>query len=359
MDGRRLADGTQRGLSIAGSNAFTRVVVPFGVAVSCIGWQMGKAMLIRRPLVTNQQINTVVPDERVVSSNFLYYALTARREEIFRLGAGGSRTPILNKSGFEKVRLHLPPLPEQRRIAAILGALDDKIELNRKMNRTLEEMAQALFKSWFIDFDGHDDLVDSEVGPVPRGWTPTSLGAVVEILDSRRVPISGFERAEKQGPYPYYGAASVMDHIDAYLFDGVYVLVGEDGTVVDNEGHPITQYVWGQFWVNNHAHVLQPAGPIGTEHLLLALRNVNIRPFITGAVQAKVSQGNLRRVPFVLPPTELCDRFTALATPLFARVRANTDESATLATLRDTLLLKLISGELGVPEAEATIAEAL
>ena len=105
MDGRRLADGTQRGLSIAGTNAFTRVVVPFGVAVSCIGWQMGKAMLIRRPLVTNQQINTVVPDERVVSSNFLYYALTARREEIFRLGAGGSRTPILNKSGFEKVRL--------------------------------------------------------------------------------------------------------------------------------------------------------------------------------------------------------------------------------------------------------------
>jgi type I restriction enzyme S subunit len=82
----------------------------------------------------------------------------------------GSTMPKLTQGAMNRIPVWLPPLDEQRRIAAILGALDDKIELNRKMNRTLEEMAQAIFKSWFIDFDGHDDLVDSEIGPVPRGW---------------------------------------------------------------------------------------------------------------------------------------------------------------------------------------------
>ena len=90
--------------------------------------------------------------------------------------------PGVNRNHVHLEEVAFPPLAEQRRIAAILGALDDKIELNRKMNRTLEEMAQALFKSWFIDFDGHDDLVDSDVGPVPRGWTVKPIGDAVRVV---------------------------------------------------------------------------------------------------------------------------------------------------------------------------------
>jgi len=113
---------------------------------------MGKAVLIDRPTVTNQQINSVVVTESVADSLFVYYSLAARRGELFNLGAGGSRTPILNKGDFERLPFMLPALPEQRAIAQILGTLDDKIELNRRMSEPLEAMAPALFTSWFVDF---------------------------------------------------------------------------------------------------------------------------------------------------------------------------------------------------------------
>ena len=126
-----------------------------------------------------------------------------------------------------------------------------------------------------------------------------SLKEVCSIFDSKRVPLSGAERAKRRGPYPYYGAAALMDYVDEYLFDGIYLLTGEDGSVADEQGFPITQYVWGKFWVNNHAHILQGKAGFSTEHLALALRRVNIQPYITGAVQAKLPHWNhhLREAP--------------------------------------------------------------
>ena len=192
----------------------------------------------------------------------------------------GSAIPSTSRDEFYSLPLLLPPPPEQRAIAHILGTLDDKIELNRRMNETLEAMARALFKSWFVDFDpvrakmeGHDPglpqhiadlfpdrLVESELGQIPEGWETATLGDHVDNFDSKRVPVSGAERAKRQGPFPYHGAAGVMDHIDNYLFDGIYLLIGEDGSVIHESGLAITQYVWGKFWVNNHAHVLQGKG---------------------------------------------------------------------------------------------------
>ena len=134
MTGTRTVTSPQRYLSEDGVDLLRKCVVQDGVAVSCIGWQMGKALLVREACVTNQQINTVVPEREDVDLLYLYYNLSSRREEIFRLGAGGSRTPILNKSAFSQLEIELPPLPEQRHVADILGTLDDKIELNRRMN---------------------------------------------------------------------------------------------------------------------------------------------------------------------------------------------------------------------------------
>jgi len=167
MTGTRTAARPQRHLSDEGVNLLRKCVVQDGVAVSCIGWQMGKALLIREACVTNQQINTVVPDRDDVELLYLYYNLSSRRDEIFRMGAGGSRTPILNKSAFSRLKVELPSLQEQRRIAHILGTLDDKIELNRRMNWTLEAIARAVFKSWFIDFDPVIDNAILSGKPIP------------------------------------------------------------------------------------------------------------------------------------------------------------------------------------------------
>jgi type I restriction enzyme S subunit len=289
----------------------------------------------------------------------------------------------------QRITVRIPPLPEQCAIAHILGTLDDKIELNRRMSETLEQMARALFKAWFVDFepvrakcrgdhDGRprwqrgqslpglpahlydlfpDRLVDSELGEIPEGWGVKTLGECAVNFDSKRVPLSSREREKRPGEYPYYGAAGVMDHIDDYLFDGVYVLLGEDGSVMTESGCAVVQYVWGKFWVNNHAHVLQGKGAISTEQLYLYFHFETVAPYVTGAVQPKLSQGRMNSMPFIFAGDRVCHAFAEVVEPLFAQVRTITDESRTLAALRDALLPKLISGEIRVKDAERFLEE--
>lgn len=307
-----------------------------------------------------------------ISPNFISYVLgsTAFKDWIMR-HAGGATMPSLNQTILRLLPLPLPPLPEQQAIARILGALDDKIALNRRTNHTLEEMARALFKSWFLDFDpiiaktegrvpfGMNAEIASlfpiefegtEEGSIPKGWKYVSIGEVMTNFDSRRVPLSGAQRLQRQGIYPYYGAASIMDYIDDYLFDGIYLLVGEDGSVEDRDGMAVTQYGWGKFWVNNHAHVLQGKNNISTEHIYLHYKFEPISPYVTGAVQPKINQGNLNSMPFLLPSKEVSEAFTKMINPWFAAIRANHDEIKTLSSIRDALLPKLLSGELRVKD---------
>ena len=259
----------------------------------------------------------------------------------------------------------------QRAIAHILGMLDDKIELNRRMNETLEAMARALFKDWFVDFgpvrakvEGRapylapeiwrlfPDSLDSE--DQPAGWEPSELGDRTEVRDSKRIPLSSRERQKRQGPYPYHGAAGVMDYVDDYLFDGVHILLGEDGSVVKPNGKPFTQYVWGKFWVNNHAHVLQGKG-ISNEMLLCFLEQVDIAPYVTGAVQPKLNQKNLKSVPFPPAESKIVACFGTVIEPLFEQLRVYTEQSCTLRLTRNLLLSKLISGEMHLSDAEKIV----
>ena len=315
---------------------------------------------------------------RSIYRRFLHYLCMApgfRASLLARVtGTSGSHQRVSHASALE-IEISVPPLEQQHAIAHVLSTLDDKIDLNRRMNETLEATARALFKSWFVDFDpvrakveGRDTglpqdiadlfpdrLVDSEMGEIPEGWEATSLGTVIEIHDRKRIPLNKRQRAERQGPYPYYGAAGIMDYVNDFLFDGVYILTGEDGSVVDAHGHPVVQYVWGKFWVNNHAHVLKGRKDISDEHLYLLLQRANITAFVTGAVQPKLNQKNLKAIPLVLPTGPACRVFSGLVAPLFARVRHNADESERLVALRDALLPKLISGEIRVQYAETVL----
>ncbi|RYG98779.1 MAG: restriction endonuclease subunit S [Alphaproteobacteria bacterium] len=175
------------------------------------------------------------------------------------------------------------------------------------------------------------------------------FGDAVEIFDSKRVPLSNREREQRQGEFAYHGAASVMDHVDDYLFDGIFVLMGEDGSVTNPDGTPILQYVWGKFWVNNHAHVLQAKPPLSNEQLLLFLRRTNIASLVTGAVQAKLSQGNMKRIPYVKAPDPINKAFGELVTSLFTSIRSLSEESLTIRDTRNSLLPRLLTGSLSVP----------
>jgi len=209
-----------------------------------------------------------------------------------------------------------------------------------RVNDNLLQQAQAIYGKLF-PYAVADDL--------PAGWRVGTVGEIVEIHDSKRIPLSGAQRAKMEKRiYPYYGAASLMDYVDEYIFDGKYLLLGEDGTVVDDAGYPILQYVWGQFWVNNHAHILTGKLGFNVESLLLLFKRTPVKSIVTGAVQPKISQANLRSIQVVIPPQPELDAFNELIRPLFDQIRQNQDQNKALAAMRDALLPKLMSGEVDV-----------
>lgn len=295
------------------------------------------------------------------NSKYIYFLL---KNDNLNQYAGGSSHPLLTQGRLNDLKFKLPDLPTQTAIAEILSSLDDKIELNNKINQELENLAQTLFKHWFIDFEfpnesgdpyksSGGEMVDSELGEIPKGWEVKQLKDFVNCYDNKRVPLSSRERAIRKGSYPYYGAASLMDYVDDYLFDGIYVLMGEDGSVTDANGYPVLQYVFGQFWVNNHAHVLQGT-TISTELVMCLLKNTNISHLVTGAVQPKLNQGNMNKISLAIPnDLNILNSLEMNIKSIYESVRNNTQENQELTLLRDTLLPKLISGELEVADIMA------
>lgn len=275
------------------------------------------------------------------NTRFIAYCLSTMN--LGRL-SGQSAQPGLSVKTLAVQEITIPPLETQKKIAAILSALDEKIAINRAINDNLLDQAQTLYKQHF-PYSAQDDL--------PDGWRIGTVGEIIEIHDSKRIPLSGADRMKmKKKIYPYYGAASLMDYVDNYIFDGKYLLLGEDGTVVDDAGYPILQYVWGQFWVNNHAHILTGRLGFNVESLYMLFKQTPVKSIVTGAVQPKISQANLRSVQVVIPPEHNLKEYNDLVEPLFSLLRANEEECKSLAALRDTLLPKLMSGEIDVSDIQ-------
>lgn len=277
---------------------------------------------------------------------FVYYTAInpVFRNVAIKSMVGSSGRQRVQQSVLEELELSVPDLEEQRRIGAFLARIDEKIALNDRINDNLQQQASILYGKYF-PYAVTDDL--------PAGWRVGTVGEIVEIHDSKRIPLSGAQRAKMEKRiYPYYGAASLMDYVDEYIFDGKYLLLGEDGTVVDDAGYPILQYVWGQFWVNNHAHILTGKLGFNVESLLLLFKRTPVKSIVTGAVQPKISQANLRSIQVVVPPQHELDAFNELIRPLFDQIRQNQDQNKALTSLRDSLLPKLMSGEIDVSDIQ-------
>ena len=162
---------------------------------------------------------------------FVYYLVTSDciRNPAIKSMVGSSGRQRVQTDVVANLSVKVPPLPTQQKIAAILSSLDDKIELNNKINTNLEQQAQALFKNWFVDFEPFGDKM-------PEGWKLGTVSEIITLHDSKRIPLSSQQREKMEKKYPYYGATSLMDYVNNYLFDGIFLLLGEDGTVIDSEG---------------------------------------------------------------------------------------------------------------------------
>lgn len=296
--------------------------------------------------VISQSQFRVKCNKKVLPEYFVYYFHTPIGQHKLLSNASQVGVPALARpsSTFQKIEIEIPDLETQKKVVKLIGSLQTRIKTNAEINDNLLVQAQTLYKQHF-PYSVQDDL--------PDGWRIGTVGEIIEIHDSKRIPLSGADRMKMEKKiYPYYGAASLMDYVDNYIFDGKYLLLGEDGTVVDDAGYPILQYVWGQFWVNNHAHILTGRLGFNVESLYMLFKQTPVKSIVTGAVQPKISQANLRSVQVVIPPEHNLKEYNDLVEPLFSLLRANEEECKSLAALRDTLLPKLMSGEIDVSDIQ-------
>lgn len=339
----RFSVTTERMLSDQGYQAVhNKVVSGPSVSVTCIGSDMGKVIYNRESVVTNQQVNTLSNFKSNTDPLFLYYLLSTKKKELLNYGAGnGSTMPIITKSMFSQLEIKLPSVKVQRKLVACLNPLDDKIELNRQINKNLLRLAKQQFNLTFPNvYEGN-----------------SRLSNVMENFDRKRIPLARKEREKRQSVYRYVGATSVLDYVDDYLFDGTYLLMGEDGTVQDEKGFPILQYIWGKFWPNNHTHVLRGTF-VSTEWLYLFLMNTNVRSRITGAVQQKISQANMNSIPLTIPSKDELFRFQKQIEPVFSQIQLLDEQTLKLTAIHKLLLPKLLAGQIDLSNLEGAIQNA-
>lgn len=266
----------------------------------------------------------VIDEKQLIPQYLMLWFSRPEFDRFARFKSHGSVREVMDWDEMCNVELPVPTYEEQLEIVNSYKAIMERIDLKQKINDNLVDTAQTIIK---------DSMVENS--------QDSTVGDIIEFFDSMRKPMSSLERSGMERIYPYYGAAALMDYVDDYIFDGIFSLLGEDGTVMDDNGYPTMQYVWGKFWVNNHAHIFQGKNGYSTEFAYLILRNTIVRDAVTGAVQLKINQENLRKLPIQLPTKENLKSIEAAIQPLLQLYRNNCDEILRLNQMTDIILEKM------------------
>lgn len=284
----RHIEATQETISELGLRQSAARILPVNSVLFSSRAPIGHVAVTKIPMATNQGFKSFVPNAKKLDSDYLYYWLRSKKEYLQSLGRGATFKE-LSKSIVENVEIPLPPLAEQRRIAATLDKVDELRALRSRALARLDDLAQSVF------FEMFGDPVRNE-----KGWDVIELGRVVEFLDNKRVPIKESERIP--GPYPYYGANGQQGTIDGYIFDESLILLAEDGGHFGSKTKNIAYAIKGKSWVNNHAHVLRPKSVVNLDYLLAVLQKYDVTKFITGSTRGKLTKSAASRIRITLPP---------------------------------------------------------
>ena len=291
---------------------------------------------------------------------YLFFQSHLFKKQISRL-ISGSAQPQLPISILETVSIPQLTLDEQKEIIFNIKSIDHKIQINNQINRELEDMAKTLYDYWFVQFDFPDQngkpykssggkmVCNPELKrEIPEGWGVEKLGDITICHDSKRVPLSSNDRELVKGEIPYYGATGIMDYVNNYIFDGDYVLMAEDGSVMTEKGTPILQRISGKNWVNNHAHVLEPVKNHSCKLLMMLLKDVSVMKIKTGSIQMKINQENMNKIVVPAIPLELLFEINQKLEVIDKQQLNLIEENKQLTQLRDWLLPMLMNGQVKV-----------
>lgn len=279
-----------------------------------------------------------------------YFRSKIFRDQIDSIATMTTRAS-LNNSMLDSMYIIIPPLPEQNAIASTLSALDDKIELNNKINENLEAQAQALFKYWFVDFEFPDEngnpykssggaMVESELGMIPKGWEVVEFGDIINIKNGKRPKVK-MDNKDSRYIYPILGASGVMGYTNDYIYDEPILVIGRVGT------HGIVQKTISKAWTSDNTMVIK------TPYYELAnqiLSRIDYTSLNRGSTQPLLSQKDIKNQSIIIPKRNgiIMNKFEEIIGRFREKIFQLEKQNQTLSQLRDILLPKLMSGKIRI-----------
>ena len=271
-------------------------------------------------------------NEKLANPDFIYYYLI-QNENTESLHAIAEQTtsayPAIKPSDIADISIILPPLATQQKIAQILSSLDDKIELNNKINDNLEQQAQAIFKSWFVDFEPFG-------GKMPKGWKMGKLSDLITVKYGKD------HKKLEDGSYPVYGSGGIMRYVDKFLYDKESVLIPRKGTLNN------VFYINEPFWSVDTMFYTEMTKENLAKFVYFFVKGKDLNSMNAGSAVPSMTTEILNAIEVVIPSDEYLEKFENIVSPMFKQIKQCIIENENLASIRDTLLPKLMSGEIGV-----------
>lgn len=346
------------------------------VLIATVGsWPSNPASVVGRVVRVPHELDEALLNQNSVTlrakpeldQNYLFYQLRSSdfKDYIIGTAQGSANQASIKLKDIFGYKFYIPPLKTQKAITHILGTIDDKIDLNRRMNETLEAMAQAIFKSCFVDFDGCTEFEDSELGRVPKGW---KVGTLKDIATNFRKSVKPKELTES---VPYFG----LEHMPRNSI--ALSQWGDSEKITSNKyGFEAGDFLFGKLRPYFHKVGITPVDGICSTDILvirptekvfypLVMSIISSNHFVdyttqlsNGAKMPRTNWKDMGKYEILIPDSDTCSKFKELINPLYKKIQTNIFQSRSLTDLRDTLLPKLISGELRVDEAEKMVGEA-
>lgn len=330
--GRYISCG-ERNITKKGLKSCSAQILPKNSVLFSSRAPIGYIAIAANELCTNQGFKSIIPNSNT-DYLFLYYLLRYNKDKIESMGSGTTFKEV-SGSTMRNIEVSVPGLETQKKIAKILSSLDDKIELNNAINHNLEAQASELFDAWFISFVRSD-------GKMPADWHKGTLGDIAAITSGKRPPMKQAV-ASVDATIPLVGAASIMGFTNAILYNEPILVTGRVGT------HGVVQRFQSPCWTSDNTLVIKSDFYEYTFQVLQRVDYVNMN---RGSTQPLITQTDLKNVSIVIPTEEVLLEYEKIAGSLMAMYESNRKENERLATLRDTLLPKLMSGEIDVSDVE-------
>ena len=363
----------ERSITELGLKNSSAKLLPKGTVLFSSRAPIGYLAIARKELCTNQGFKNIVCDKKYSSNEFLFYMLKAKKNKIESI-AGGSTFKEVSGKVVKEFKIPIPPLNEQKAIAHILSTLDDKIEVNNQINKTLENMAQAIFKQWFVDFefpneDGEPykpsggEMVETELGMIPKGWEVGTLNDIGEIIGGGTPSKSKIHYFAENG-IPWITPKDLSNNKNKFIDKGALDISEEglknssaklmpEGSVLFSSRAPIgyIAIAKNQLTTNQGFRSIVPKELYGPEFVyqLLVSNLEKIESRASGSTFKEISGGELKKIEVVLPDAKVINDFNHIVTNMSKLIAINEDSNKELINIRDSLLPKLMSGEIRVP----------